>query len=46
MIGNEVSILDALFVSIFSMTIVFLCLLSISYIIDLTAFIERKFTKE
>lgn len=35
--GNELSLFDALFISIFSMIIVFLVLLVISFMIDITA---------
>ncbi len=39
MYGNEVKIGQALFISIFAMVVVFLVLLIISYLIDITAFI-------
>lgn len=38
MFGNEVSISEALFISVFAMTVVFLVLLIISYLIDISAF--------
>lgn len=41
----NVSLKDALFISIFSMVVVFLILLMISYIIEFIAFILKKFNK-
>lgn len=38
MYGNEVKIGEALFISVFAMIVVFLVLLIISYLIDITAF--------
>ena len=38
MYGNDVSLLDAAFISLFAMIIVFLVLLIISFMIDITAF--------
>ena len=38
MFGNEVKIGEALFISVFAMIVVFIVLLIISYLIDITAF--------
>ena len=42
MFGNEVSIGDSLFISVFAMLIVFAVLVTISYLVDLTAFVINK----
>ncbi|MBQ2205093.1 MAG: OadG family protein [Lachnospiraceae bacterium] len=47
MFGNEVSIGDSLFISVFAMLVVFTVLVAISYLVDLTAFfINKKPTKK
>ena len=47
MFGNEVSIGDSLFISVFAMLVVFAVLVAISYLVDLTAFfINKKPTKK
>lgn len=45
MFGKFVSFEDAIFISIFSMAVVFLTLLIISYIIDFVSYILKKFNK-
>ena len=43
MIVNEITVNEAIFISIFSMVIVFLVLVSISYLIDIISFfVNRK----
>ena len=42
MYGNLVSASDAIFISLFSMAVVFIVLLVISYMIDIVAFFVNK----
>ena len=44
--GNKVSIGEALFISLFAMIVVFLVLLVISYLIDVTAFFTKAKSKK
>lgn len=45
MFGEHITMGEAVTVCLFSIVVVFLVLLSISYIIDITAWIVRKFSK-
>ncbi len=42
MIAKEITISDAIFISIFSMAVVFIVLVSISYLIEFIAFLINK----